>query len=639
MKRLYPLVLIVSITCLISVIGTVSVQAQLNRSIDGIGNNLSNPYWGAAGTNQLQVTPIGFSDGISEPAGTNRMNPRMISNMVFNQDELIPDATELSDYAWVWGQFIDHDITASPEDHEESLDIRVPQWDNYFDPEGTGTVFIHMKRSAYDPNTGTGVSNPRAFPNVITAYIDASAVYGSDIARANWLRTFENGKLKTSEENRLPYNTITGEYDDPVDPSAPFMAMANPYHTNWFVAGDFRANENIMLTSMHTLFLREHNRLCEELAAGNPDWNDEEIYQKARKIVGAMIQAIVYEEWLPSLGVKLESYSGYDNTVNAGIMNIFSSAAYRYGHTVINSRIVRMENSGKIIPQGNITLKEAFFNPPVFVEGGGVDPLLKGMGTQIEQEFDTKMIHDLRNFLFGPPGAGGLDLASLNINRGRERGLTDYNTARISFGLPSIDYWQNLTSNDELNELFKNIYGELNNIDPWVGFLAEDHMSNTLFGETVMTIMEEQFGNLRDGDRYYYEIDEGLTPDEITEIKSTRLVDIINRNTGVEFMQDNVFIAQIATSVSDLVVQPLEMSVYPNPASGNFFINVSDVKQGQAKIHVADLFGRVLVQKKVMLTEGITNFELNLSQRIPSGIYSLTIVANNRTGTTKIVMR
>ena len=613
--------------------------SQENRRIDGYFNNKVHTYWGAAGTNQFQMTTVGYADGVSKPGGENRPNPREISNEIFNQDELLPDATELSDYAWVWGQFIDHDITASPDDPNQPMDIEVPMGDPYFDPLETGTVVIGMHRSAYDPMTGTDVTNPRSFPNAITAYIDGSAVYGSDYKKANWLRTFEGGKLKTSAGNRLPYNTITGEYEDEVDPEAPFMAMANPFAEKWFVAGDFRANENVCLTSIHTLFVRKHNKICDELAQDNPEMGDEEIYQKARKIVGGIIQAIVYEEWLPTLGVHIEPYTTYDQTVNPGILNVFSTAAYRYGHTVINSTIIRMDNNGNIIPQGNITLKEAFFNPAVFVEGGGVTPLLKGMATQIEQDFDTKMIHDLRNFLFGPPGAGGLDLAALNINRGRERGLADYNTIRSDIGLAPIASFETMTENPELNALLEYVYGDINDIDPWVGFLAEDHMSNTLFGESVMNIMEIQFRNLRDGDRFYYENDEGLTFEEIQEIKNTRLVDIVNETSDVEFMQDNVFIAQLPTSVHQVVAEPLAMSVYPNPSQGNFFVNVIDVEGGQADIMVTDILGKVVVQQQRFLPSGTTNFELKMDQNIPSGIYSLTVVANNRAGTVKIILK
>jgi hypothetical protein len=562
------------------------VYGQEYRSIDGSNNNPYHPEWGAVGTNQLHYGTIGFKDGISIPGGTDRPNPRSISNAIFSQNGLLPDAMGLSDYAWVWGQFIDHDITLVVDHPTEKMDIAVPAGDEYFDPQGTGAVTIGMHRSYYDPFTGSSKSNPRAYPNGITSFIDASGVYGSDAKKAAWLRTFENGKLKMSSGQLLPFNTYNGEFWDDIDPDAPSMAMPFPYVQKLFVAGDIRANENPLLTSVHTLFVREHNRLCDILRFENPSWNDEEIYQRARKIVGAIIQAIVYEEWLPTMGVHYEDYAGYDPEVNPGMMNVFTAAAYRYGHTVINSEIIRMENNGNIIQEGNIFLKDAFFNPSVVYQGGGLEPLFKGMGTQIEQEFDCKMIDDLRNFLFGPPGAGGLDLASLNINRGRDRGLPDYNTVRTDFGLSPITSFRDLTPNPWLNSLFESTYGDINNIDPWVGILAEDHMPNALFGETVMEIMIRQFMALRDGDRFFYKNDADFSWYEIEEIRKTTLADVIERNTNTKGLQDNVFLAQphVSTALSNLDAHPFDMQLYPNPTIGDFSLKATSQESGSGDI-------------------------------------------------------
>ena len=130
------------------------------------------------------------------------------------------------------------------------------------------------------------------------------------------------------------------------------------------------------------------------------------------------------------------------------------------------------------------------------------------MGTQVQQELDCKVIDDVRNFLFGIPGAGGLDLASINIARGRERGLPDYNTIRSDFGLPKVSSFVDICEDNEVNQLLEELYESVDNVDPWVGLLAEDHMSNTIFGETVMNIVEKQFRALRDGDRFYFENDD-----------------------------------------------------------------------------------------------------------------------------------
>ena len=619
---------------------SMNMSAQENRSFDGKGNNLQHPQWGAVGTNQLQVLPNGFADGISEPGGINRPSPRVISNSVFNQEGLLPDELTLSDYAWVWAQFIDHDITLVGDNHNERLEIPIPKGDPFFDPSSTGTAKINILRSSSDPNSGTSTSNPRAFPNIISSYIDASAIYGSTEERANWLRSFEGGKIRMSAGNLLPYNTTTGEKNGPVDVDAPEMAMANPFFTKWFVSGDIRANENPLLTSLHTIFTREHNRQCEQLAAKNPDWNDEQLYQHARKIVGGLMQAIVYEEWLPVLGVHLGEYGAYDPLVEVGVMNIFSAAAYRYGHSVINSKIFRMDNNKNTIPEGDILLRDAFFNPNVISELGGIDPLLIGMSWQVEQDFDCKMVHDLRNFLFGAPGSGGLDLAAINIQRGRERGLPDYNTARVGFGLPRVESFNKLTNNPWLNQTLEQVYGDINNVDAWVGFLAEDHMSDALFGRSVMRIMEKQFSILRDGDRYYYEIDPGLSDEEKEEIKNTRLKEVIMRNSGVisDAMPASVFVVKLSTPVTNVIkdFESIKVEVYPNPTTKNLFINVAAFNNGQASLEITDLLGQVIQQKTLEVLEGMNTFEFNLDESLASGIYIVTLRMNNRVGRQKI---
>ena len=164
-------------------------------------------------------------------------------------------------------------------------------------------------------------------------------------------------------------------------------------------------------------------------------------------------------------------------------------------------------------------------------------------------------------------------------------------------------------------------------------------MSNTLFGESVMAIMEEQFRNLRDGDRYYYELDEGLSNEEIIQIRNTRLVDIINRNCNVEFMQANVFLAQQhTTSVSDVAYEPLAISVYPNPNTGNFFVNAPEVDKGPAVIQIRDLLGKLVFEKHIDLLEDSSNFEINVSNSLTPGLYSLFLVRNKKAGAVKIVL-
>lgn len=536
--------------CLLGVCLSLPLSAQEYRTIDGSNNNLANPTWGTAHEPIQRALSNGYEDGISAPTGTARPNPRFISNALFEQNGLIDDPRQLSAFIWVFGQFIDHELVAVGNDVTEPVNIPIDFDDPDFNPGGAiPGIEIKMFRSQAVAGTGTGVNNPRNHANEITSWIDGSAVYGSDVSRANWLRSFSNGKLKVSAGNLLPYNTTTGEFTDPIDPNAPHMADDVGFASRLFVAGDDRANEQPLLAVMHNLFVREHNRICDELIIEHPTWNDEQLYQHARKIVGGLIQAVVYEEWLPAMGVHLPPYNGYDETVNGTIMNVFSAAAFRLGHTLLNSQLLRLDSNGEELPEGNLTLLHAFFNPEVIPEVGGLDPYFKGMATQIGQQLDCKVIEDVRSFLFGPPGAGGLDLAAININRGRERGLPDFNTIREDLGLTPYTTFLELNPDVDVATEMENTYLDLNDIDPWVGMLAEYHMPDALFGETVMEIMVRQFRGLREGDRFYYENDPDLSAEEKAEIKSTTMRMIIMRNTNIELMQENVFLAMPHDSI------------------------------------------------------------------------------------------
>lgn len=531
------------------------LPAQENRSYNGSDNNAENPTWGATHTPLKQRVRNGFSDGYAAMAGTDRPNPRFLSNRIFGQDGLLNDPLKLSDYCWVFGQFLDHDITLTGDGQEPAM-INVPSGDRWFDPMGSGEAIIPMNRSLPMEGTGTDINNPRRFANEITAFIDGSNVYGSDEERANYLRSFEGGKLRVSAGNLLPFNTMDGEFGSEIDPNAPHMDNPVRLTDKIFVAGDARANENPLLTSFHTLFVREHNRLCDELVIEYPEWDDEQLYQHARKLVGGLLQAIVYEQYLPAMGVHLSRYKGYDPAVDPTIFNVFAAAAFRMGHTLLNSRIRLTGNDGEEMPNGDMTLQQVFFNPIAIVDNGGIDPFFKGMGAQIQQDLDNKVIDDIRNFLFGPPGAGGLDLASININRGRDRGLPDFNSIREDFGLEKYQYFIEINASPEVFVNIQYAYFDLDNIDPWVGMLAESHMEGALFGETVMAIMTEQFRNLRDGDRFYYENDPVLSVMEKNWIRKSRLVDVLRRNTDIDIMQENVFYAM----PHEVICAPIELS-------------------------------------------------------------------------------
>jgi len=612
------------------------ISAQ-DRSYDGSANNISHPEWSAVNSQLNYLLPNGFADSISAPSGANRPMVRMVSNILYNQDQSIENPYDVSDFGWAFGQFMDHDLSFVPDEHTEPRMVPVPAFDPYFDPSGAGGKFIPMFRSAFDTTSGTSTSNPRRAINGITGWIDASNVYGSDTARAMWLRTMQDGKLKSSAGGFLPFNTTTGEFGDPIDPNAPFMIIEGRPLTKFFVAGDLRANEQPILTCMHTLFMREHNRVCDSVIALHPGWTDEQIYQKARKIVNAEFAAIAFEEWLPALGIQLPTYTGYDANLDPRIMNIFSASAFRLGHTLVNSDLKRLENDGTPISFGSISLKDGFFNPMVLVNEGGIEPFFNGMVTQRQQNFDTRVISDLRNFLFGMPGMGGLDLVSLNLARGRERGLVDYNQIRQVFGLPAMNDFSDITSDANLASTLQGLYGSINNADSWVGMLAEDHKQGSVMGETVHAILSMQFQNLRDGDRFYYENDPAFNATQIADLKATRMADIIRRNTGTRFIHNTVFTIKPSTSINPDALPRLDLAVFPNPLQEDVSLTVNMAESSPLNLQVLDLKGRVLDDMIWNVVPGKNERSLHLGDRYARGLYTLIIRSEKGFSVVKLI--
>jgi len=606
-------------------------DAQDVRSIDGYGNNLLNPSLGSTFDEQIRLTPADYLDGIGEPNQT-RPNPREISNLLFDQAETISDKLTLSDFTWVFGQFIDHDITLVENGEEPMLNIVVPANDENF-PVGS---VIRMSRNKV--KDGSGISTPRIYQNDVTSFIDGSAIYGSDSEVADWLRTFKDGKLKVSKNNMLPWNTIDGEFNSIIDYDAPFMADDTRSLTKYYIAGDVRANENPLLLSFHTLFVREHNRRATVEKELHPGWNDERLYQAARKYVIGVLQNIVYYEWLPTMGVEITPYTGYKSEVKPRISNEFSSAAFRLGHTLLNGNIIRMDNSGNELSSGNIQLRDAFFNPTILSLAGGIDPYFKGMATQVQQDFDCKVIDDVRNFLFGAPGQGGLDLAAININRGRDRGITDFNSLRIALGLPRYSTFEDLTDSPIDAQIMQDVYGDIDNVDAWVGMLAEKRDDDKLFGKVVSLIMEKQFDVLRNGDRLYFENNQ-FSEDLLAAIKGTSMRDILMRNTDITLMQEKVFEAMPHDMIEegpDLIPFPLDAVIYPNPVSETLSIKMySDIEE-TISLSIINYMGNTIINKEVHVYKGSNYIEVPVTD-CPRGFYNVLLEDDRRFKILKMV--
>ena len=275
-----------------------------------------------------------------------------------------------------------------------------------------------------------------------------------------------------------------------------------------FLAGDVRVNEQPGLLIMHTIWMREHNRIAAALQAENTLWDSERIFQTARAIVGAEIQKITFKDYLPIiLGDAmslLDPYTGYKDTVNPSIPNSFAAAAFRFGHSQIRPDFLRLDDDYQPMSIGPLNLLDAFFNPSQFEKSGGTDPILRGLLTSSSQKADEFVSDVLTNHLFQTTSnSHGMDLASLNIQRGRDHGLPPYLTWRrwAEKECKQSGFFEN----DPTHLNLLKTYGTLETVDLWVGGLAEKKISGGLVGPTFACIFARTFQALRDGDRFYYE--------------------------------------------------------------------------------------------------------------------------------------
>lgn len=529
--------------------------------IGGEGNNVANPEWGTVGEQFIRIAPDDYGDGISSLAGADRPSAREISNEVAAEgDEAAPSRDLWSAMIWVWGQFVDHDLDLTNTGTTEALSIAVPTGDPFFDSSGTGTATINTMRSEFDPATGLSADNPRQQVNSLTSFIDASMVYGSDAARATALRTLSGGKLKTSDGDLLPRNSTEFFPDGPL---ANAVLPTTPADEA-FVAGDVRANENVVLTALHTIWVREHNFQAERIAADHPDWSDEQIYQGARERVIAEIQAITYNEFLPALmgsnAPTAQAYA-YRPDEDATITNSFAAAVFRFGHSAIGNSLLLANNNSQAT--GSLAFASAFFNPNQITNNPTlVDQVLMGASLQTSQEIDLKIVDSIRNVMFGPPGAGGTDLMAVDIQRGRDHGIVDYNELRVAYGLPLLTSFNQLPTDATTRNALKTLYGNnINNVDAIVAALAETHLPGSSLGPLTTAILVNQFERSRDGDKFFYTADYnelyagGVLKSDIAAIlnlNTVKLADVIKWNTGLTNISSNLFFAPTLTPATPI---------------------------------------------------------------------------------------
>ncbi|KAL3275369.1 hypothetical protein HHI36_020136 [Cryptolaemus montrouzieri] len=534
------------------------------RSIDGSCNNLQNPTWGASLTPFRRILKPIYEDGFGKPVGWDKTRKyfgypkplaRLVSTTIISTYQISPD-DEITHMVMQWGQFLDHDLDHSLPavssqswdgiDCKKTCDYAAPCFPMDVppnDPRIRNRRCIDFIRTS--AVCGSGMTSvffddiqPREQINQLTSYIDASQVYGYSEDLAKGLRDLntDGGRLREGPEFSgwkplLPFATNEG-----ID----CRRNLSESDINCFAAGDIRVNEQSGLIAMHTLWMREHNRLARELKHLNPQWDGDTLFHEARKIVGAAMQHITYKHWLPFIigkkGMqKLGEYRGYDPNVRAEISNVFATAALRFGHTLINPILHRLNENFQPIREGHLPLRFAFFAPWRVVNEGGIDPLLRGLFTvPAKLKTPTENLNsELTEQLFRSAHAVALDLAAMNIQRSRDHALPGYLEYRKFCNMTPVERFEDLryeiNNEDNLRKL-RELYGHPGNIDVFVGGILEDPVKGGRVGPLFQCLLIEQFRRLREGDRFYYENPSVFKPEQLVQIKQYTLSRVLCDN-------------------------------------------------------------------------------------------------------------
>jgi hypothetical protein len=453
-----------------------------------------------------------------------------------------------------WGQFIDHDMTAtaqprsingsiprccdSKNPHPTCLPIKVPRDDPWLAPVGLRCLEFLRSAPSQRPDC---VLSWREQTNQATSYLDASAIYSSNPRMSDNARIFRDGLLLFGRGISREDACLRG-------------ALAN----QCIRPGDTRSGEQPGLLGMHTVWVGEHNRITTELADLNSHWSDEKLYQETRRIVGAMVQHITYREFLPmvlgkevtrlfDLELKTEGYyGGYDPRVNPTVANSFGAAAFRFGHSLVQGSFIRCDRNHRVL-DNNVSLHEEFSRGDTGGPGS-LHRLLRGMASQRSLKRDEFITAELTNHLFQTGSFPfGLDLAAINIQRGRDHGLPSYTSWRHPCGLSDVLDWNDFEKvvGPQSTERIRQAYLTVDDVDLFVGGLAERPVIGGIVGPTFACIIAQQFSNARKGDRFWYEnpgFESSFTPAQLQSLRQVTLAQVLCRALGGGTLQPNVFL-------------------------------------------------------------------------------------------------
>jgi len=476
----------------------------LFRSITGTCNNLENRNYGSSNHVQVRsVVPkymIRSDDALYD---VNRSGPRDISNQICQQIRNLGENVKNGSLLLIYfGQFVDHDIAKTEADARYEKNITVPSNDEFFKND----INFHRSRFMKDGH------KYRQFRNSNTGYLDLSNIYGDTKKHHKKLRAFKDGLMKTIQ---IFKNGHPGDEYLPLKDSKNVGDLSE-HDQVMFECGDERCNENPILLSITTIFVREHNRLARLFIKRFPRRKDSVIFEYARRRNILNYQKIIYEEWLPLIVGKdvmkkhmLKKYrykkTGYPNTDI-----FFTTVSFRFGHSGIGNFQFEMDSSNNNIIKKH-ELRDVFFKSKLVLNNvKSINHFMYGSIFIKHEKIDLQIVDGLRNFLFQPNQQ--LDLMALNIQRGRDHGLNTFNKHRESLKLKpykncdKTNCFLKLTNDRSLARKLKKLYyNDFDAIDPFVAGLAEKRFKDSQLGETFSISIVKQFEKFRLYDRFFYE--------------------------------------------------------------------------------------------------------------------------------------
>lgn len=391
----------------------------------------------------------------------------------------------------------------------------------------------------------------------IASWANGSAIYGSDPEQTETLRSYSGGRLKSIQDSGPP---TPGDSVLQLLSDRPLILAGLGS-----VGGTGPVADVGKRLTFRSLFIGEHNRIVAELSQSHPDWSDEQLYQQARQIVTAEIQAIIYHEFLPLL-MGTEAL----RPVHSEGMIAPNEMAREFSTTSSRLTPSFLEGSGKLAgPDGNErrsprALRDLFSYSPRG-EDASDDPVLKYMATDNAPALDPRLVADLRNSLLDSSNRRTTPPAGREIARTLDHDLTAYNSTRSVYGLKRVNDYTQVRSDAQFQKELRELFGRKEQIDRSAAVQLEIRVS-PMFGR----IITDQFEQLQDGDGFWYERD--LVGPSLAAVRNVRLGDVVRRNATILDLPRDGGPQSITSTDHRLLVSPKGSdgdATPPNPRSSD----------------------------------------------------------------------